>query len=172
MNPLRIARNLREDYLRLLRTTFQPRQERLREAFEREIAREGFLTREPFIALASPHQYGPPLTELLEETRRRFSPIADHSFAHQAEACRRILRGEPVVIATGTGSGKTEAFLMPIVDHCLRHRDEPGPKVVLVYKRGRCIISIITLLRRYVGAECNFRRGAPGGLRRPCGTGA
>jgi ATP-dependent helicase YprA (DUF1998 family) len=133
MNPLRIARNLREDYLRLLRTTFQPRQERLREAFEREIAREGFLTREPFIALASPHQYGPPLTELLEATRRRFSPIADHSFAHQAEACRRILRGEPVVIATGTGSGKTEAFLMPIVDHCLRHRDEPGPKAVLVY---------------------------------------
>jgi len=133
MNPLRIARSLREDYLRLLRTAFQPRQERLREAFEQEIAREGFLTREPFIALASPHQYGRPLTELLEETRRRFAPIADHPFAHQAEACRRILRGEPVVVATGTGSGKTEAFLMPIVDHCLRHRDEPGPKAVLVY---------------------------------------
>ncbi len=120
MNPLRIARNLREDYLRLLRTTFQPRQDRLREAFEREITREGFLTREPFIALAPPHRYAGALTELTEETRRGFGAIAERPFAHQAEACRRILRGEPVVIATGTGSGKTEAFLLPIVDHCLR----------------------------------------------------
>lgn len=44
MNPLRIARSLRDDYLRLLRTTFQPHQTRLQEAFEREIIREGSLT--------------------------------------------------------------------------------------------------------------------------------
>jgi len=56
MNPLRIARQLREDYLTLLRTTFSPRQDRLREEFNRQIEREGFLTREPFISLSQPYQ--------------------------------------------------------------------------------------------------------------------
>lgn len=133
MNPLAVAGALREDYLKLLRTTFAPRQAALREAFNRELEREGFLTREPFVSLAQPYRYGPPITEALDETRRLFGAIAERPFAHQREACLRILQGLPVVIATGTGSGKTEAFLLPIVDHCVRHRGEPGPKAVLVY---------------------------------------
>jgi hypothetical protein len=39
-------------------------------------------------------------------------------------------------VATGTGSGKTEAFLYPILDHCLRLRDAgaaDGVVAVLVY---------------------------------------
>lgn len=65
MNPLRNARNLREDYLRLLRTVFEPRQERLDEAFEREVKPEGFVSRD-----------AGSLAERIEETRRRFRPIA------------------------------------------------------------------------------------------------
>lgn len=133
MNPLQIARTLREDYLTLLRTTFAPRQQDLREAFNTEIEREGFLTREPFVSLAQPYRHGPALSMLLEETVHRFGPIAAHPFMHQAQAVQRIMSGQPVVIATGTGSGKTEAFLMPIVDHCLRHPGEPGVKAILIY---------------------------------------
>ena len=40
MNPLRIARSLRDDYLTLLRTTFSPRQQALRDDFNRQIERE------------------------------------------------------------------------------------------------------------------------------------
>jgi hypothetical protein len=133
VNPLTVAGVLRDDYLKLLRTTFAPRQAVLREAFNREVEREGFLTREPFVALAQPYRYGAPITEVLDETRRLFGSIAERPFTHQRDACLRILQGLPTVIATGTGSGKTEAFLLPIVDHCLRHRGEPGPKAVLVY---------------------------------------
>ena len=120
MNPLLIARNLRDEYLRLLKTTFRPRQQELRERFDEEIERDGFLTREPFVALAQPYKFAPPLTELSTETRTRFDRICETPYQHQAEACHRIMGGKPTVVATGTGSGKTEAFLMPIVDHCLR----------------------------------------------------
>lgn len=54
MNPLLIARNLRTEYLKLLKTAFAPRQTELAEAFRTEIEKDGFLTREPFIALAQP----------------------------------------------------------------------------------------------------------------------
>jgi ATP-dependent helicase YprA (DUF1998 family) len=133
MNPLHIAEQLRTDYLELLTTTFAPRQEGLKQDFRKAIEREGFLTREPFISLALPYAYGPALTELMPETRERFGVIAEAPYAHQAAAARRILAGEPTVIATGTGSGKTEAFLMPIIDHCLRAAKPDVVKAVIVY---------------------------------------
>lgn len=135
MNPLLIARNLRTEYLRLLKTTFNPRQEDLKQSFHAEIERDGFLTREPFVALAQPYKVAAALTELLPETRRRFAPICDTPYEHQAAATKRIMGGQPTVVATGTGSGKTEAFLMPIVDHCLRTH-QPGVhsvKAILIY---------------------------------------
>ena len=42
---------------------------------------------------------------------------------HQEEAIQSIMSQKHTVIATGTGSGKTESFLIPIVDHCLRKPD-------------------------------------------------
>src|ERR1017187_5140529 len=77
MNPLRIAEQLRTDYLQLLTTTFAPRQEGLKRDFGVAVEREGFLTREPFVSLALPYQQSSALTELLPETRERFGAIAD-----------------------------------------------------------------------------------------------
>lgn len=66
-----------------------------------------------------------------------------HPYQHQAEAFRRLSsqvngqdrRPEPTMVVTGTGSGKTESFLYPILDHCLRarHRGEAGIKAILLY---------------------------------------
>src|SRR5262245_17049865 len=136
MNPLLIARNLRTEYLKLLKTAFNPRQEDLRASFHAAIERDGFLTREPFIALAQPFEHAGPVDGLLAETRARFGQIVERPYRHQADACRRILDGLPTVVATGTGSGKTEAFLMPIVDHRLRVRqkgDGHAVRAILVY---------------------------------------
>lgn len=161
MNPLLIARNLREEYLRLLKTTFRPRQRKLREIFDAEIERDGFLTREPFVALAQPFKTTGELTELLPETRSRFAPITDTPYQHQAEACRRILERKPTVVATGTGSGKTEAFLMPIVDHCLRiHKSGVNSvKAILIYPMNALANDQNNRIRdRLAGTDVSFGR--------------
>lgn len=65
-------------------------------------------------------------------------------YGHQAAAFGRLgsgnLRPEkpqplPTLVVTGTGSGKTESFLIPIVDHVLRAkaRGETGMKALLLY---------------------------------------
>ncbi|MCM3882707.1 DEAD/DEAH box helicase [Frankia sp. R82] len=60
-------------------------------------------------------------------------------YAHQATAFARLSTksgtAKPTVVTTGTGSGKTEAFLMPILDHCRRARAEgqSGVKALLLY---------------------------------------
>ncbi|OEY04789.1 hypothetical protein A0K93_06695 [Corynebacterium sp. BCW_4722] len=64
-------------------------------------------------------------------------------YHHQAEAFRRLRsrdeRGErrpdPALVITGTGSGKTESFLYPVLDHAARARAEghTGVKALLLY---------------------------------------
>ena len=65
-------------------------------------------------------------------------------YGHQAEAFARLstadlgpdkLRPLPTLVTTGTGSGKTEAFLYPILDHVLRARREgvTGMKALILY---------------------------------------
>lgn len=55
---------------------------------------------------------------------------------HQAEALRLACRdGESLLVATGTGSGKTECFLYPIAHRLLGDsgRDKPGVRCLIVY---------------------------------------
>lgn len=65
-------------------------------------------------------------------------------YRHQAAAYARLTtkdlgpgkpRPLPTIVTTGTGSGKTEAFLHPILDHVLRARSrgERGMKALILY---------------------------------------
>ncbi|MFV8301004.1 DEAD/DEAH box helicase [Mycolicibacterium fortuitum] len=61
-------------------------------------------------------------------------------YGHQARAFGRLStqhqeRPQPTLVTTGTGSGKTEAFLYPILDHVLRAKKSgvTGMKALILY---------------------------------------
>ncbi len=56
-------------------------------------------------------------------------------FRFQAEALNSIKSRRDTLIVAGTGTGKTEAFLVPVVDEVMRfkHRWGSGPHAILVY---------------------------------------
>ncbi|EHY91209.1 helicase family protein with metal-binding cysteine cluster [Saccharomonospora azurea NA-128] len=62
-------------------------------------------------------------------------PLAFHR--HQREAIDMARTGESYVLTTGTGSGKSLSYLVPIVDTVLRARDQEGPSAP---KRVRAIV--------------------------------
>lgn len=73
----------------------------------------------------APEDYEVPFTQL----RLGFAP-----YLHQQAAFARLCRVMPAstIVATGTGSGKTECFMYPLLDYCLRER-RPGIKAIVIY---------------------------------------
>jgi len=53
-------------------------------------------------------------------------------YIHQANAWRNILENKNCVIATGTGSGKTEGFLFPIINNLINNKNS-GVKAIIIY---------------------------------------
>src|SRR5690606_28775470 len=64
-------------------------------------------------------------------------PFLPH--AHQLRAFERLSardrQPQNTLVTTGTGSGKTECFLFPLLDHCrrARQRGEGGVKAIILY---------------------------------------
>lgn len=58
-------------------------------------------------------------------------------YQHQEDALRKIASGRNLIVSTGTGSGKTESFLIPIFDQLLRQQQagelNPGVRALLLY---------------------------------------
>jgi Lhr-like helicase len=68
-----------------------------------------------FATFAAEHGLGDDVAEFV-------APLmgGNELYEHQAEALRRYLAGENVVVSAGTGSGKTESFLMPLLVHLVQ----------------------------------------------------
>ena len=68
--------------------------------------------------------------------RQRIPSEIARLYGHQEEAIRAIQGGRTTLVSTGTGSGKTECFLYPIISRCLTLKDEGVPagiSAVIVY---------------------------------------
>lgn len=147
------------------------------------------LVKGPYVSLSRSFRQGAEVAELVAEghAHPKLIKIAEYPrlFAHQEEAFRAARHGRHCLMSTGTGSGKTEAFLYPIIDHCLRLQDlgtPPGVAAVLVYPMNALAQDQLERLRRllagsgvtfglYVGST-PASGDAPGGyVRLPKGAG-
>ena len=65
------------------------------------------------------------------EENHRGEPLIFHQ--HQQEAILKAKAGESYVLTSGTGSGKSLAYIVPIVDHVLRLGSGKGIQAIVVY---------------------------------------
>ncbi|MEU6196729.1 DEAD/DEAH box helicase [Streptomyces sp. NPDC047061] len=137
MRPTLAARTLRDTTVEYLTTTFALAEPDTQDALEEFLTdpADG-LFRGPYLRIRRPFR---PAADGWERHLDWF-PGGFRPYAHQAESFARLTskgghRPEPTLVTTGTGSGKTESFLIPVLDHCRRARaaGKAGIKAVLLY---------------------------------------
>ena len=146
LNPVQFGSEVIDQFGRYLLTTFpiadEAMEKQVREHLRHDVGGERLTAKGPYVYLNRPFEQGPSVKSLTGETELGLHPALAGVFPyesvhkHQELALRSVKAGMHTVVATGTGSGKTEAFLLPIIDHCLHLRDAgavPGVTAILVY---------------------------------------
>ena len=142
LHPIKALDHVIDEYADYLRTEFRAKDPKLREALERELDAPGFLAQEPFYQAHRPFKSGkrwqdlpiePQLAKVMENRSK-----SDRAYLHQSSAIEELLKpaARAVVVTTGTGSGKTEAFLLPVIQNAWEDSTKfkkPGLTAILVY---------------------------------------
>ena len=134
MIPWVVARELRATLLDYLRSTWTIADATLEAALFAFLAGPQGLFQGPYLKLGLPFAAAPKDAALPLDI---VPPYAPH--LHQLEAWQRLSsRGrspEATLITTGTGSGKTECFMYPVLDHAYREAlaGKAGIKTIILY---------------------------------------
>jgi ATP-dependent helicase YprA (DUF1998 family) len=146
MNIFDFRRRLVDDYANYTSSFIHVREPRLRAFVDRQLD-EGVLWPEPLIQLNPAFQSGESIDELVARGelhpecsrifRRKSRPDAAGDVLrlhrHQSDAIRVARSGLSYVLTTGTGSGKSLAYIVPIVDHVLQRGSGNGIQAIIVY---------------------------------------
>ena len=146
LNPVAYTENVVRSFLRYQLTAYpfsDPRlHAQMRALLSLDETRRSPLLKGPYVSLSRPFREGAAVAALVGEgllhphLADRIPAEITHLYSHQEHAIRAIAGGRTTLVSTGTGSGKTECFLYPVVSRCLALRDEGAPSgisAVIVY---------------------------------------
>ena len=163
MDVFSLRDQLINDYSEYISSFILIRDRRIREYVDQQLA-SGLLWPEALIQLNPAFEPGSRIDELVDEGvlhtmckqifRRKSeeNPTGDplRLHKHQEDAIRTAQLGRDYVLTTGTGSGKSLAYIIPIVDYILRHGSGKGTQAIIVYPMNALANSQMGELRKFI----------------------
>ncbi len=183
IDPIKASESIRETYLRYLITTFGLKNMEMAGQFKNLARNTERLFRGPILEATPKYKKGKSLLDIITEknsiltqefinyapgidSKLSASPISleRELYSHQERALRKITgQNRNVVVATGTGSGKTECFLFPIIDYLLKeranHRLGKGVRALLLYPMNALANDQVRRLRQLLPPETGITFG-------------
>ncbi|HCU96690.1 MAG TPA: DEAD/DEAH box helicase [Actinobacteria bacterium] len=161
MDAIATSALLSSTYRRYLRSLLPVRDPALAAALADCIAASPLLTKGPLLEATPPYQTGATLRDLIGEgvLDPAFARLAGPAlpldrplYRHQEQALRKAAAGRNLVVATGTGSGKTESFLLPVLSALTAEHAAgtlgPGVRALLLYPMNALANDQLRRLRR------------------------
>jgi Lhr-like helicase len=167
-----VASQLHQGLMRYLEAQYHIRDTGIIEERHALLQEAGTIGQRPYIETTPSYQVGntyahlglpSPIGETLTELAQ-WKPgigIFPNLYLHQVEALQTFFHDESdLIVSTGTGSGKTETFLLPIVGQLLLEGASrpdsfrlPGCRALLLYPMNALVSDQIARLRRLFGDE-------------------
>ncbi len=159
MDAFGVLNEVLGDYENFVKGFLEIKDDQIRGKVEKEIA-DGLLWPEPWLGLNPAFESGGTVSELVE--RDVLAPEATQIFRdptgkeitfhrHQTDAFEIANRRESYVLTTGTGSGKSMAYIVPIVDRVLREGSGKGVRAIIVYPMNALANSQRNELEKFLG---------------------
>lgn len=167
MNVFELHHTLLDDYRSFVESFVKPRDERVRQHVH-DALEDGRLWPDPLIGLNPAFEPGGSVDELVDEgllheqCRQifRVSKVDAASLGsqmqlhhHQREAIVAASLRDNYVVTTGTGSGKSLTYIVPIVDHVLRNGSGNGIQAIIVYPMNALANSQLGELEKFLGPQ-------------------
>lgn len=150
-NPAKAADEIKKEYIGYISTTFHFRNPKLQEKFVEELDKT--VSNGPFIEIKDSFKSGASIRTLIEkgilsplfaelekskpQSYQRKLPLDRTLYLHQQRAIEKVVSGNNVVVSTGTGSGKTNCFLIPVINELLREKEKgtlnDGVRAIFIY---------------------------------------
>lgn len=151
MIPSILDRQIRHGVADFVRTTFSITTPSMSKMVDQLCDEQSRMFKGPYISLGLPFEKGKnEASAYFPELTIPFSP-----FQHQELAWRRLKEFQSTIVATGTGSGKTECFLYPILDHVRMQKERgwSGIKAILLYPMNALATDQARRLAKAIAAD-------------------
>ena len=165
MLPLQQAYEVKESILEYIRTSYHFKEDAVQKAFYDFIEDpvKGMI-KGPYISLKAPFVSAPAGYAIPLDIKPGFQP-----YLHQIQAFDQLTiqgghKPANTLITTGTGSGKTECFLFPILDYCYHHIGEKGIKVIILYPMNALATDQAKRLAELIYKDVRLRNKITAGL--------
>ena len=142
-SPIQASEEITNKYKRYLKTIFQIADPDYAAQFSQELDRKEVLAKGPYLDAVDSFKKGHSPVELIKEGLLPMSfskfgiPMERTLYKHQEESIRKVKDKKNVVVSTGTGSGKTESFLLPILADLAAEAENktlcPGVRALIIY---------------------------------------
>ena len=159
---------IKNKLLAYINTVYLGKCDVLREACGSELQQKGILYQEPYIE--ANHAYlavenGIEKSNLDKKVKQVLIAMADRGlgvfkspYKHQIDALEAFYQGKDLFVATGTGSGKTECFMWPMVSKLVLEQmtspetwETRGVRAIMLYPMNALVSDQLGRLRRMIG---------------------
>lgn len=169
-NPIQAARTIEASYRNYLATTIHFEDKELQNQLRAILEGRNFLSKGPFLEATPPHTKDATVRDLVDQELLNKGILSLGGFdpdrqlyVHQVNAIKKALEKKNYIVVTGTGSGKTECFLLPIINDILEEFSnsghKPGVRAMILYPMNALANDQLKRLRTLLeGTDITFGR--------------
>ena len=141
--PVAASAEITKKYKRYLKTIFRFKDPEYQKQFEKMLGSDAQFANGPYLDVTDSFEKGDSIETLISKGKlpAGFSKLDINQtrplYLHQQISTEKALSGKNVVVSTGTGSGKTESFLIPVLTEIIREHEagtlDAGVRAMIIY---------------------------------------